>query len=93
MYVKKEMIKLSMAFSITSGHAAVLVTTKTYNAWCAWHSDKDSATHLKTLVRAYEESKNIAADSSWQTDNHHKVGSKEALNLAMAASPTKEMHL
>ena len=82
-----------MAFSNTSGHTAIMMITKTYNAWCAWHGDKDSGMLLKELVRAYEEAKNLAAEGSWQTDNHHEVGSKEALNLAMAASPTKEMHL
>ena len=87
------MIKLSIAFNITSGHSALMVTAKVYNAWCAWHTTKDSGALLQILVRAYEEVKNLAEDRSPQTDNHYKVSSKEAWLLTMAASPTKDMHL
>ena len=67
---------------------------KVYNGWCEWNSGKsDNAALLKVLVRAYEEAKNVAAESAWQAQKHQKVASAEAWLLANSASPTKDMNL
>ena len=87
------MKQLSIAFNITSCQLAVNLTIKVYNAWRVWHQDKNGATLLASLCRAFEEAKNLAHDSSWQTDNHYVVSSKEAQLLAISASPTKDMLL
>ena len=86
------MKKLSIAFNITSGQLAVNLTMKVYNAWCVWHQDKNDAKLLASLCSAYEQARNLALDSSWQTDNHDVVSSHETKLFLNSASPLKDMH-
>ena len=92
-YVNNEMIKLSIAFNITSGQACVKLLIKVYNGWCEWAASKDNRGLLQILVRGYEESKNVAADGGWQVRKFQTKPTYEAWLLAMSANPTKDMNL